>query len=185
MIDNRSFSFSMPDWITGFFGNLPEKFSGIDDAMRCAVKLSSENVRCGTGGPFGAVVFSAADMRPLGVGVNLVVPEACSVLHAEIVALCFAERMFGSHSFRGTAALCSSSEPCAMCMGAIPWSGVCALYCGARDSDVREAGFDEGDKPPAWTDLYARRGIEVHRDVMREEAVSVLREYRRCGGKIY
>jgi hypothetical protein len=57
--------------------------------------------------------------------------------------------------------------------------------CGARDADIRAAGFDEGDKPADWELAYARRGIAVVRDCLRSQAVGVLAEYRRCGGVIY
>lgn len=72
-----------------------------------------------------------------------------------------------------------------MCLGAIPWSGVSRLVCGARDEDARRIGFDEGDKPSDWIGRLRKRGIEVVRDVSRTEAVSVLEEYARNGGIIY
>nr|MBA2345096.1 nucleoside deaminase [Rubrobacter sp.] len=57
--------------------------------------------------------------------------------------------------------------------------------CGARDEDAGAIGFDEGPKPPMWTDRFEERGIAVTRDVLREEAVAVLREYAATGGEIY
>ena len=38
----------------------------------------------------------------------------------------------------------ASTQPCAMCLGATPWSGIRRLVCGARDEDAEEIGFDEG-----------------------------------------
>jgi tRNA(Arg) A34 adenosine deaminase TadA len=81
--------------------------------------------------------------------------------------------------------LVSSTEPCAMCLGAIPWSGVRGLVCGARDEDARAAGFDEGTKPANWAKALDERGIEVVRDVLRDEAREVLRSYVSGGGTIY
>jgi hypothetical protein len=46
-------------------------------------------------------------------------------------------------------------------------------------------GFDEGEKPLQWVPALERRGIAVVRDVLREEAASVLREYAESGGEIY
>jgi tRNA(Arg) A34 adenosine deaminase TadA len=72
-----------------------------------------------------------------------------------------------------------------MCLGAVPWSGVVRLVCGARDEDARAIGFDEGDKPTDWPDLLRRRGIEVLRDVRRTQAAAVLRAYVEQGGELY
>jgi tRNA(Arg) A34 adenosine deaminase TadA len=81
--------------------------------------------------------------------------------------------------------LVSSTEPCAMCLGAIPWSGVRRLVCGARGQDACEIGFDEGVKVPDWADTLESRGITVLRDVLRKEAREVLIKYKESGGLIY
>jgi tRNA(Arg) A34 adenosine deaminase TadA len=72
-----------------------------------------------------------------------------------------------------------------MCLGAVPWSGVDSLVTGAADADARDVGFDEGDKPPRWAELLEARGIDVVRDIRRDEAVVLLRLYASEGGKIY
>jgi tRNA(Arg) A34 adenosine deaminase TadA len=64
-----------------------------------------------------------------------------------------------------------------MCFGAIPWSGVRQLVCGARASDAEAIGFDEGPKPARWVAALEARGIKVVRDIQRAEARAVLREY--------
>jgi tRNA(Arg) A34 adenosine deaminase TadA len=81
--------------------------------------------------------------------------------------------------------LVATTEPCAMCFGAVPWSGVQQLVCGARDEDARAIGFDEGPKLPDWVSALNSRGIAVQRDVLREEATAVLREYVAAGGVVY
>jgi tRNA(Arg) A34 adenosine deaminase TadA len=81
--------------------------------------------------------------------------------------------------------LVSSVEPCAMCLGATPWSGVSRLIIGARDADARAIGFDEGDKPGNWVESLNARGIEVTQDVLREEAAGVLNAYANAGNEIY
>lgn len=82
-------------------------------------------------------------------------------------------------------ALYTSAEPCAMCMGAIPWSGVDRVVCAAADADVRAIGFDEGDKPGDWVAACRRRGIAVASGVLRDEAVAVLLAYQASGGVVY
>lgn len=156
--------------------------------MRFVVSLARENVRRETGGPFGAAVFSA-DGRLVASGVNLVVLYNCSILHAEIVAIALAQKELGSYDMsdggRIEHELVTSAEPCAMCFGAIPWSGVTRLVCGARDEDARAVGFDEGTKPPNWQEALEERGVEVLRDVLRKEAVDVYTLYAKNGGRIY
>ena len=72
-----------------------------------------------------------------------------------------------------------------MCFGAVPWSGVRTLVCGARKADAEAAGFDEGEKPRDWIRALADRGIEVRRGVLRERAVEIFDLYLQSGGEIY
>ena len=72
-----------------------------------------------------------------------------------------------------------------MCFGAIPWSGVRRLVCGARGEDALAIGFDEGPKIDDWVSSLNDRGIAVLRDVLRTDAVAVLQEYVTTGGLIY
>lgn len=180
--------FALPAWLRTWAAELTACVNGDAAAMALAVEASRRNVAQG-GGPFGAILLDGADGRLLGLGVNLVVPESASVLHAEITALLVAQRAAGTHDLRRGGScdpvLYSSAEPCAMCMGALPWAGIRRLVCGARDEDVRAVGFDEGDKPRDWVGGYARRGIRVTRDVLRSEACAVLRAYVDGGGALY
>lgn len=181
--------FGLPPWLEGALPERGRRFVGVADRMELAVELARRNVREGTGGPFAAGVFDRDGGVLIAPGVNVVVQERSSVLHAEIVALMLAQRRLGTHDLSAPGApdceLVASAEPCAMCYGALPWSGVSRLVCGARSADAREVGFDEGDKPADWTGALERRGVEVVRDVGREEARSVLRAYADAGGPIY
>lgn len=151
--------------------------------MRVVLDLVREQITRGSGGPFAAAVF-AEDGSLLSVGVNLVEPTQCSLLHAEMVAIALAQRQLGHYDLAGCELVCST-EPCAMCFGAVPWSGVSRLVCGARDADARAIGFDEGAKLPDWQQALEARGIVVVRDVLRSEAAALLQDYARRGGLIY
>ncbi|MCB1036625.1 MAG: nucleoside deaminase, partial [Acidobacteria bacterium] len=157
--------------------------------MALVVELSRENLRQGTGGPFAAAVFDGSSGRLLAPGVNLVEPAGCSVAHAEMVALMVAQQVAGTFDLSAPGLppyeLFASTEPCAMCFGAVPWSGVRRLVCGARKADAEAVGFDEGPKPRSWVASLERRGIRVRRDVLRRDAARVLREYRDAGRTIY
>jgi tRNA(Arg) A34 adenosine deaminase TadA len=180
---------ALPRWIAPFLSARPAIFPDDDRRMALVLELTREQVRVGSGGPFGAAVFASESGRLLAVGVNLVVASRCSIAHAEMLAIASAQQMLGHYDLRqavpGGCVLFSSAEPCAMCLGALPWSGIDRLVCAARDADVRAIGFDEGHKPPDWVEGYARRGIGVTRDLRREEAIAALREYVVKDGEIY
>jgi len=181
-------SLRLPDWVESFLTDSPGIFPETNDRMRFVLELSRRNVRHGTGGPFGAAVFDS-DGRLIAPGINLVVISNCSLLHAEMVALAGAQQKLGRYDIgdggRLHYDLFATTEPCAMCFGAIPWSGVRRLVCGARDEDARAIGFDEGPKLADWITALNDRGIAVLRDVLRNEAVGVLQEYIEAGGIIY
>ena len=111
------------------------------------------------------------------------------MVHAEIVAIIIAQQMVSSFDLNAPGLpeyeLVSSTEPCAMCLGAIPWSGVTSLVCGARDEDARSIGFDEGEKPDQWIKALEKRSIKVTRDILRDKSKAVLQQYIDAGGIIY
>lgn len=178
----------LPEWTDGFVAGADSVFPTVEDRMRFVVDLSRQNIEQGTGGPFAAGVFDH-EGRLIAPGVNMVVAANCSVLHAEIVALCIAQSVLGRYDIgdggKRDFELVATTEPCAMCFGAIPWSGVSRLVYGARGDDARAIGFDEGPKLPNWIEELTSRGIAVLGDVLRDEAAAVLREYVNAGGPIY
>lgn len=177
-----------PDWVDEVVDW--ERFYPDDDAkMGIAVALSRENVLRETGGPFGAAVFEAGTGRLVAAGVNRVVSLNNSALHGEMVALMLAEARVGSFTLGGPGGtaheLVTSCEPCAMCLGAILWSGVARVVCGATGDDARELGFDEG---PVFHESYSylrARGVELVFAVRRDEARAVLELYRDRSGPVY
>jgi tRNA(Arg) A34 adenosine deaminase TadA len=179
----------LPEWIDHFLAGYPGNFSSIHDRMSFVIEAARRNVSEDTGGPFAAAVFEIESGKLVSLGVNLVTSEGLSILHAEILALALAQKKLGSYDLGSKNVpaheLVTSSEPCAMCLGAIPWSGVRRVIIGARDSDVREIGFDEGAKIEGWRSELNERGIVTLCDVERDAAVQVLRSYSRQGGKIY
>lgn len=178
----------LPEWVDEWLKGVPKSGGGVEDNMRLVVELARENVRHGLGGPFAAAVF-AEDGQLVSVGINRVVAEHCSILHAEIIALALAQKRLGRYDLSDGGLrryeLFASTEPCAMCFGAVPWSGVSTLACGARDEDARRIGFDEGPKTEQWAEALRQRGIRVIRDVLRDEARQVLEDYLAAGGVVY
>jgi len=181
-----SFSFTLPEWTPLFIARWDfSKAHEIEERMRFAIALAAENVKQGTGGPFGAAIFNSADFSLISAGVNCVVPSQCSMLHAEIAAIMLAEARVQSFTLGPNTELLTSVAPCAMCLGAIPWSGIKRLVCGAREEDARAIGFDEGAKPANWKEALSLRGIETITDICRDEARKVLTLYGDQQGIIY
>jgi tRNA(Arg) A34 adenosine deaminase TadA len=175
---------ALPAWLAQF--SFAPPYPTDEDKVGLALELARRNIAEASGGPFGAAVFERTGGKLIAAGVNLVVPARASIAHAEMVALTLAEQVLGSHDLsRHNCELATSVEPCAMCLGAIPWSGLSRVLCGARDEDARAIGFNEGAKPADWRDVLANHEIESRADVLRDQARQVLEEYRAGGGPIY
>lgn len=178
---------TLPPWLDRFMDEWTEPLDTIEQRMKLAVTLSAENVRHHTGGPFGAIVVEEQDSRLLSVGVNLVTTLELSLAHAEMVALSLAQSAARNWNLGAASRvqLVTSCEPCAMCFGAVPWSGVGSIVWGASKEEAEAAGFDEGDKPDHWVETLERRGITTQGGVLHEEAAAVLARYAHRDGAIY
>jgi len=185
----RIIEIQLPGWIEGFLAGYPDSIPSIQDRVSLTIEAAQRNIDEGTGGPFAAAVFETESGKLVSLGVNLVTSQGLSILHAEMVAFALAQKKIGSYDLGGnglpTHELVTSIEPCAMCFGAIPWSGVRRVIAGARDSDARSIGFDEGPKMKDWRTELEKRGIATLCDINREAAAQVLRNYSLQGGKIY
>lgn len=177
-----------PNWIGDVMD--PDTILSTDeDRMRLAITLARENVTRGTGGPFGAVVVERGTGRLVAAGLNSVLRYNNSVLHGEVVAIMMAQQRLGSWTLAAEGMpdheLVTSCEPCAMCLGAVHWSGVRRLVCGATRDDATSTDFDEGPVFPESYRYLEERGVEIVRGVLREDARAVLVEYRERGGTVY
>lgn len=176
----------LPEWVRESI-DWEKAYRTDSEKMALAIELSAQNVARGTGGPFGTAIFDRSSGYLVGVGVNRVVPLTNSTLHGETVAIMMAEKALGSFTLAKDEGreLFTSCEPCAMCLGAVLWSGVNRLVCAATAEDARAIGFDEG---PVFDASYAyleKAGIEVVRGFMRSEGQRVLHNYLHLGGRIY
>jgi tRNA(Arg) A34 adenosine deaminase TadA len=183
-------SIALPDWLDQACTDLADTPMTTPEArMEVVIGLARRNVEEGTGGPFAAAVFDHSTHCLVAPGVNVVTTQNCSCAHAEIVALSLAQQRLGCYDLGAggmpRCELVTSTEPCAMCLGAVPWSGVRALVCGARGEDACAIGMDEGAKPTDWVTQLEMRGITVTRDVCRAAAAAVLQHYQASGGLIY
>lgn len=107
--------------------------------LRRAIALASENVGQG-GGPFGALIVRGDEV--VATGVNRVTAENDPTAHAEVKAIRAACQKLGQFSLAGCR-IYSSCEPCPMCLAALYWAGVDAIYYAASQHDAQAAGFDD------------------------------------------
>jgi len=119
-------------------------------------------MEAGEGGPFGAVIVKNGHI--IGRGWNRVTSANDPTAHAEIEAIRTACAHLGSFSLAGCE-IYASCEPCPMCLAAIYWARLDALYFAASRTDAAEAGFDDARlyeeivTPPAGRNLAAEQHL--------------------------
>ncbi|WNB75301.1 nucleoside deaminase [Methylomonas koyamae] len=119
------------------------------DFLLQAVELACFNVANG-GGPFGALIVQ--DQRIIAASGNRVTENMDPTAHAEVLAIRQACQYLQDFQLKDCA-LYTSCEPCPMCLGAIYWSRLEAVYFASNRDDAAQAGFDDSliyteiDKP--------------------------------------
>ncbi|MEW4530227.1 MAG: nucleoside deaminase [Maioricimonas sp. JB045] len=104
-----------------------------------AIELAVASVQRG-GGPFGAIIVRNGSV--IARGENRVTSSCDPTAHAEIVAIRSACSQLNTHTLPGCT-LYSSCEPCPMCLGAILWARLDAVYYAASQHQAADAGFDD------------------------------------------
>ncbi|MBS1525342.1 MAG: nucleoside deaminase [Bacteroidetes bacterium] len=131
--------------------------------MRMAIALSRQNVEQGAGGPFGAVIVKNG--KVVAQSANQVVAENDPTAHAEISAIRLACKQLGVYDLNGCT-IYTSCEPCPMCLGAIYWAKLDAVYYANSKIDASSIGFDDNF-------IYEELGKQFHQ--RRVKMVQLLR----------
>jgi guanine deaminase len=108
--------------------------------LRQVIELAFDNVRSGLGGPYATLIVK--DGNILAAERNSVTSNLDPTAHAEILAIrsaCLSVRDF---QLTGCT-LYSNCEPCPMCLGAIYWARLTAVFYASDRYDAAEAGFDD------------------------------------------
>ena len=108
--------------------------------LKQAIDLAVENVRTGSGGPFGALVVKGGEV--IATGTNLVTASNDPTAHAEVSAIRAACQKLGSFQLDGCEVY-TSCEPCPMCLGALYWARVKAFYFAGDKDDAARGQFDD------------------------------------------
>jgi tRNA(Arg) A34 adenosine deaminase TadA len=190
MLEKTGFSLSLPQWAIDEMARLPTHFPTLEERMAAVIRFSRLNFENGTGGPFAAGIFERDSGRLVVIGVNRVVASNCSSAHAEIMAFSVAQQILNTWDL-GAPGLPAHQmvvnwRPCAMCYGAVVWSGVRSLVTAGSGPELEEiTGFDEGPIHPDWKQELNQRGIEVVDNVLRDEAIAVYRAFAASGALVY
>ena len=184
---NASFQFKLPAWLETHESSWSPT-TNLEKQTQYVINLAEKNVRDETGGPFAAAIFEIESGQLISTGLNLVVANNNSMLHAEVVAIMRAENRLGRYSLndnKQSLRLVSSCEPCAMCLGAIFWSGLKRVASAAERQDAESCGFDEGPVFDATYQYLNTHGIEFIHGILREDAQTVFKLYLETQGDIY
>lgn len=136
-----------------------------EELMRKACELSAENVAQG-GGPFGAVIARNGEI--IATGVNRVTANCDPTAHAEVSAIRAAATQLDTFDLKGCT-IYTSCEPCPMCLSAIYWAHLDAIYYGNDKQDAAHIGFDDQFIYDELALPPHRRHIPLH-PLLREEA---------------
>jgi tRNA(Arg) A34 adenosine deaminase TadA len=185
-----SFEVSLPQWAVEENQLLPECIPDVEQRMREVIRFAELNFDKKTGGPFAAGIFEKNSGKVVGIGVNRVVPANNSSAHAEIVAISLAQTKLATFDLGGPGMpdfqIVVNGRPCAMCCGALPWSGVRSLVIGASGERIESlTGFDEGAVHPNWQRELEARGIEVIENVLAKDAEVVFQRFRDSDEPVY
>ncbi|NOU20876.1 MAG: nucleoside deaminase [Methyloglobulus sp.] len=108
--------------------------------LQQALQLAADNVDSGEGGPYGAVIVK--DHRLISASGNQVTSAIDPTAHAEVMAIRAACKYLNDFQLTGCV-LYTSCEPCPMCLGAIYWARLDAVYYACNRHDAAAANFDD------------------------------------------
>jgi len=147
--------------------NDDEKFIDI------AIELSKKSIY-----PYGAIIVKNGEI--IGRSDVDVPVSKTGFSHAELRAIENAMEHIGGHLCAEGGKGCtiySSCEPCAMCMGAILYTGIERLVYGATLEDSKRCVNEIIAKAEDVADICKNRKIQIIKELHRDKAVEVLKNW--------
>jgi tRNA(Arg) A34 adenosine deaminase TadA len=143
--------------------------------LRRSIEIAAQS-RVSGNHPFGALL-AGANGDILAVAQNTVVTESDVTGHAELNLVRIASRELSDNE-RSAATLYTSTEPCAMCAGAIYWSGISRVVFALSEAELAARTGADPENPTmslsAATVLNAgQRHIEIDGPFLADEAAVV------------
>lgn len=150
-----------------------------EEFMARAIELARNGMLGGDGGPFGAVIVR--DGRIIGEGNNRVITDNDPTAHGEIVAIRDACRKSTCFSLAGSE-IYTTGQPCPMCLGAIHWARIGAIYYGFSIGDAAAIGFDDREFFKQLSLPSAERAVP-ETQLSRAAALALAADYSRLPGR--
>jgi tRNA(Arg) A34 adenosine deaminase TadA len=144
------------------------------DLMRLAIEKCREGIAAGQS-PFGCAI--AQNDRVISCSHNTVVLTTDITAHAEVNAVREACREIESIFLDG-AVVATTCEPCPMCMSALHWARVDAVYYGATIDDADDAGFNELQLPAAKLLQIGGSKVKLIPQLLTEECKQLFTEWK-------
>jgi tRNA(Arg) A34 adenosine deaminase TadA len=147
--------------------------------LRRAIRIA-EMARAHGNHPFGALLVGAGG-ELLAEAENAVVTERDCTAHAELNLVRIVSGRYDREALAGST-LYTSTEPCAMCAGAIYWCGIGrVVYALSAERLYRLTGHEPGEAPLhlPCREVFARgaRAVEVAGPALEAEAEEVHRGF--------
>lgn len=155
----------------------PDEVSGKDlEFLRRAIELAGE-ARSDGRHPFGALIVNKRGETLVEARNNAVRPKGDPTRHAEMVACSEAARLV-SESELARCTLYTSTEPCAMCAGAIYWTGIGRVVFALSETGLIKYTGSHDENPTLdlpCREVFARgqRKIAVAGPLLEDEAGKV------------
>ena len=143
--------------------------------VRRAIALSAD-ARARGKHPFGALVVGADDSVIAEAGNAFGWPDGDCTGHAELIAVRDASRLVPPQQL-ATATLYTSAEPCAMCAGAVYWSGIARVVYALSEINLLTLTGNHPENPTLslpCRDVFThgQRRIEVVGPMLEDEAAA-------------
>lgn len=145
-----------------------------------AIELSRSGMEAKDGGPFGAIIVQGD--KVIATGNNQVTSGCDPTAHAEMVAIRRACEALGRFDLRGCT-IYSSCEPCPMCLGAIYWARLDALYFANSRQEAADIGFDDAHIYDELPLPIKERSLETFH-LPSEEAREVFEAWTKLEGRV-
>lgn len=142
------------------------------DFIRRAIELADQ-ARSKSNFPFGALLV--LDGVIILEAQNTTVTDRDRTRHAELNLVSTAGPKF-SHAELSKATLYTSTEPCAMCAGAIYWAGVRKLVYGLSEKTLHKivgSGQKDGHLGVPCRLILEQHGVEITGPLLEDEAARV------------
>jgi len=144
--------------------------------LRQAIDLAREARRHGAH-PFGCIIVDENGQVLVTARNNAVRPKGEPTQHAERLACTKAAKLF-SEEVLAKSTLYTSTEPCAMCAGAIYWVGIGRVVYALSEKGLLEYTGSDPENPTLdlpCREVFARgqRPIQVTGPLIEEEAAQV------------